>query len=96
MFFYAKKILFSCSLKCAIDHDQAISNKFFTKVLNSVKWEKHPVESFYHLIIIFVPITLYLFVSNKNGLMDRIIIIVCSFNMVILCTHVHGMWKRMF
>jgi hypothetical protein len=41
--FYAKKILFSCSLKCAIDHDQSISNKFFIKVLNSVKWEKHPV-----------------------------------------------------
>jgi hypothetical protein len=34
---YAKKILFSCSLKCAIGHDQAISNKFFSKVLNSVK-----------------------------------------------------------
>jgi hypothetical protein len=27
MFFYAKKILFSCSLKCAIDFDKAISNK---------------------------------------------------------------------
>ncbi len=32
--FYAKKILSSCSLKFTIGHDQAISNKYFIKVLN--------------------------------------------------------------
>ena len=43
--FYVKTILFSCSLKCAIDHDKAISNKFFIKVLNYLKRKKHPVYS---------------------------------------------------
>jgi len=42
-FFYVKKILFRCSLKCAIDLDKAISNKFFIKVLNYPKRKKHPV-----------------------------------------------------
>ena len=68
-FFYAKKILFSCSLKCAIDHDKAISNKFFIKVLNYPKRKKHPVfrrVSFYSQISLMSWVVFIFFTEEKD------------------------------